>query len=466
MSTNLSVEDVPFNRFHTLLTVRSVGGLFVDGYVLSIIGVALATLSPQLGLDAFWQGMIAASALLGIFVGGFIGGTLTDRLGRRMLYFVGPAMFVIFSVLQFWVTSGTELFALRFMTGIAVGIEYPVATAFLVEFLPKKQRGPCLASLNVLWFAGAACAFIVAEALLHFGGENSWRWMLASTAFIGVLLFLIRIGTPESPRWLLSKGRADEAERIIRRVYGADFGLVNLPENRDGKKFQLRDLLHSGYGKRMTFVAIFWTCSVTPVFAVYAFAPRVLDALHLSGDWASWGSIAITLLFVVGCILAMRQVNTLGRRNLLIRSFLWSGLALLLLGWLNNGPSLLILALFGAYALCIGGAQVLQFVYPNEIFPTEIRAGAVGFTASLSRIGAAAGTWLVPLSLQNAGIETTMYIAAAITFTGLLVSWLMAPETKDLTLTEAASLHEEVSAMKPRQPVFSERRSKAINTQR
>jgi len=102
---------------------------------------------------------------------------------------------------------------------------------------------------------------------------------------------------------------------------------------------------------------------------------------------------------------------------------------------------------------------VLQFVYPNEIFPTEIRAGAVGFTASLSRIGAAAGTWLVPLSLQNAGIEATMYIAAAITFTGLLVSWLMAPETKNLTLNEAASLGEEAPLNPARQPVFFERPS-------
>lgn len=464
MSTTISIEDVPFNRFHKILTVRSVGGLFVDGYVLSIIGVALATLSPQLGLDAFWQGLIAASALVGIFVGGFIGGALTDKLGRRLLYFVGPVMFVAFSVAQFWVQSGEQLFALRFMIGIAVGIEYPVATAFLVEFLPKKQRGPCLASLNVMWFAGAAAAFIVAESLLHVGGENGWRWTLASTAVIGALLFIIRLGTPESPRWLMSKGRHSEAEAVIRRVYGPRFSLANLPENRDGRKLKIRDLLHAGYGKRMAFVSIFWTCSVTPVFAVYAFAPRVLDALHLSGEWASYGSIAITLLFVVGCILAMRRVNTLGRRKLLIRSFLWSALALLLLGWMNNGPSLLILALFGAYAVCIGGAQVLQFVYPNEIFPTEIRAGAVGFSASLSRIGAAAGTWLIPLSLQNLGIASTMYIAAGITLTGLVVSWLMAPETKDLNLDDAASLSTDPQAYaRYRDTIQSERPRTAIN---
>jgi putative MFS transporter len=141
-------------------------------------------------------------------------------------------------------------------------------------------------------------------------------------------------------------------------------------------------------------------------------------------------------------------VNTLGRRKLLLQSFLWSGLALLLLGLLRDGPSMIILLMFGLYALFIGGAQVLQLVYPNEIFPTEIRAGAVGVGTSLSRIGAAVGTWLVPVSLQTVGIGTTMYIAAAITFFGLIVSWFLAPETNARSLEDAASLDDS-----PRQKV-------------
>ncbi|HGO9443656.1 MFS transporter [Serratia marcescens] len=443
MSNTISVEDVPLNRFHRLLTVRSGGGSFVDGYVLSIIGIAMMKVSPALGLSAFWEGLIAASALIGIFFGGFIGGALTDRLGRRVLYFVGPTLFVVCSLTQYWVQSGEVLFALRFMNGVAVGIEYPVATAFLVEFLPKKNRGPCLATLTILWFAGAAVAYLAGEAILNFGGPDAWRLTLASTAVIGALLFIVRLGTPESPRWLLSKGRHAEAEAIIRRVYGPEFGLDNLPVQAESKNLSFANLLHSGYGKRMAFVAIFWTCSVIPVFAVYAFAPKVLDALHLRGNWASYGSVAITLLFVVGCVIATRLINVLGRRKLLLHSFLWSGLALLLLGFLRDGPSAVILLMFGLYALFIGGAQVLQLVYPNEIFPTEIRAGAVGVGTSLSRIGAAVGTWLVPLSLQNIGIGPTMYIAAAITFFGLIVSWFMAPETNARSLEDASSLEEE-----------------------
>lgn len=440
MSNNISLEDVPLSRFHQLQTIRSGGGSYVDGYVLSIIGITMTQISPALGLNNFWEGIIAASALIGIFFGGFIGGWLTDKLGRKLIYFVGPTLFIVCSVAQYWVESGLSLFSLRFLIGMGVGIEYPVATAFLVEFLPKKYRGPRLATLTILWFAGAATSYLVGEAILHTAGENGWRLALASTAVIGAILFILRLGTPESPRWLLSKGRPEEADAVIKKVYGPEFGIRNLPEQGNSLNLSFRDLLRSGYGKRMMFVSLFWTCSVIPVFAVYAFAPKVLQALHLNGDWASYGSVTITMLFVIGCIIATRLVNSMGRRRLLINSFLWSGLALLGLGLFSNHSELLVVAMFGAYALFIGGAQVLQLVYPNEIFPTEIRACAVGVGTSMSRVGAAVGTWLVPISLDSLGISSTMYIAAGVTFVGLLVSWWLAPETKAMDLDQASSL--------------------------
>ncbi|MBN3769338.1 MULTISPECIES: MFS transporter [Burkholderia] len=442
MSTNhMSIEDVPLNGFHQLLTIRSGGGWLMDGYVLSIIGVAMVQFSDALGLTGFWQGMVAASALIGIFFGGFIGGWLSDRLGRKKPYFFGPVIFFVCSLAQLWVHSGEALFVLRFLIGIGVGIEYPVAGSLLVEFMPRKYRGPRLAMLTIIWFFGAALAYIVGNIILGSGGPDAWRWVLASPAVIGLALFFVRIGTPESPRWLLSKGRVAEADDVIRKVYGPSFSVKNLPEEQTEKKISLWALLHSGYGKRMLFVSVFWSCSVIPVFAVYSFAPRVLEALHLTGKWESFGSVAITLLFVVGCIIATWIINELGRRAMVIHSFLWSGLALLGLGACSGGSAVLILVLFGAYAVLIGGAQVLQLVYPNEIFPTDIRAFAVGMGASLSRIGAAVGTWLVPIALQTVGIGNTMYAAAAVSFVGLIASLALAPETRSLSLQEAASLN-------------------------
>jgi len=439
-SPNASVEDVPLNNFHRLLTARSGGGSFVDGYVLSIIGIAMLQITDALQLTEFWQGLIAASALIGVFFGGFIGGWLTDKLGRKKVYFIGPSLFILCSLAQFWVESAWLLFALRFIIGLAVGIEYPVATSLLVEFLPKKQRGPRLAALTILWFAGAAFAYVVGNAIINTGADDAWRYALASAAVIGLVLFVLRLGTPESARWLLSKGRDAEAEQVIKRVYGTHYSLRDLPEQPDERKMTFRDLLRSGYGQRLFFVSVFWSCSIIPVFAVYAFAPKVWQALNLKGEWASYGSMFITLLFVVGCILATRLINTIGRRSMLIHSFLWSGLALLLLAAFSNSHELLVLCLFGAYAVFIGGAQVLQLVYPNELFPTEIRAFAVGIGTSLSRVGAAVGTYLVPLSLTSIGIGNTMYVAAGVTFIGLAAAWAMAPETRSLNLRDAAAL--------------------------
>lgn len=440
MTRNVSIEDAPLSWFHQLLSIRSGGGWVLDGYVLSIIGVAMVQFSSDLSLSNFWQGMIAASALIGIFFGGFLGGVLTGHFGRRKLYFVGPALFVVCSLAQFWAESGLMLFICRFLIGIGVGFEYPVAGSLLVEFMPRKHRGPRLAMLTILWFAGAALAYVVGNIILENGDAQAWRLVLASPAVIGVLLLLVRIGTPESPRWLLSKGRLAEAEQVIKKVYGPSFSLRNLPEQPAETKVSLFDLLHSGYGKRMLFVAVFWSCSVIPVFAVYSFAPKVLQALNLKGAWATYGSVLITLMFVVGCIIATRLINAMGRRRMVIHSFLWSGLALLGLGFFSDGAELLVLALFGAYAVLIGGAQVLQLVYPNELFPTEIRSAAVGLGASLSRIGAAIGTWLVPISLESIGIANTMYVAAGVTMIGLIVSLALAPETRSLSLQEAASL--------------------------
>ena len=437
----VSVEDAPLNSFHQRLTVAVGGASLMDGYILSIIGVALVQMTAQLQLSNFWQGMIATPALLGIFVGGLFSGWLTDKFGRRKVVFVAPIVFLIASTLQFWTDSPLVIFLLRFFIGIAIAIDYSAATSLFVEFVPKKYRGSRLAGFTILWFAGAALAYIFGDMIVRASGENGWRWALASSILIGVLLLLSRINTSESARWLMTKNRNSEAEAIIQKVYGSNYSLANLPETQSNQKMSLGEMLRMGYGKRLAFVSIFWTCAVIPVFAVYAFAPKVLSALKLEGDWAAYGSVAITLLFVVGCIGGTKLIDVLGRRKMLIHSFLWSGLALLFLGALADSSEMVVLMLFGAYALFIGGAQVLELVYPNEIFPTALRPYAMGWGVSASRIGAAIGTFLVPVSLESIGIGNTMYIAAAVTFIGLVVSVAWAPETKSKDLAEAASLN-------------------------
>lgn len=441
LSLTESFDQAPLNTFHKRLVIYSSGGPFLDGYVLSIIGMALVQATPQLQLNLFWEGMIGASALVGVFLGGFAGGWFTDKYGRQILYTIDLIAIGLFSLCQFWVESALALFILRLLIGIAVGADYPIATALLAEFAPQKYRGPFVAFLLVMWFVGAAAGYIVGDIMLRTEHLDAWRWMLASAALPTAIFLFLRRNTPESPRWLVQKGRFMDAKAVLKLVYNRDISIRELTSMAPTTKpASVSALFKAGYGSRMLFVTIFWTCAIVPLFAVYAFGPKIMAALGLTGSLGNLGAAAITVLFMLGCLPPLLIINKKGRRFLLLNSFFWSGLALLLLSLFPDSSQVVILLLFSAYALATGGSQTLQFVYPNELFPTEIRASAVGLASSLSRIGAAIGTYCVPFALVHLGIGPTMLVAAAVTFIGFAVSWKMAPETKSSSLEDSASL--------------------------
>ncbi|MCY1136965.1 MFS transporter [Actinoplanes sp. Pm04-4] len=440
-----TLDDAALSPFHKRLAILSSGGPFLDGYILSIIGVAMIQLTPELGLSANEQGLVSAVALIGIFFGAFLGGWLTDKFGRHLLFTIDLVALVACSVAQAFVHDVWWLIGLRLLIGVAVGADYPIATSLLAEFTPRRWRGKLLGAYVCMWFVGAAAAYVVGQFLLTFDG--GWRWMLASAALPGLIIILLRLGTPESPRWLAKMGRTDEANEVLAQVYGPGVTVADLGEEQT-QNVGVAAMLRSGYGKRMAFITLFWTFSIIPLFAVYAFGPAILEALNLGGDLAHIGSAVITILFLVGCVVAVFLVDRIGRRKLILHSFGWSAVALIGLGLATGASPWLIMALFAAYAVLIGGTQIMQWVYPNELFPTEIRGSAVGLASSLSRIGAAVGTYLVPLALTGLGIGTTMLIGGAVTLAGLLVSLAWAPETRGLTLAESAALPARATAVR------------------
>src|SRR5579875_2357121 len=164
-ATNV-VEDAKFSPFHLKLTIYSSGGPFLDGYILSIIAIALTQITPQLHLNAMWSGLIGASALIGIFIGGFMG-YFTDKFGRQLMYTLDFILLIVASILQFFVQTGWELFLIRLILGISVGADYPIATSLLAEFSPKKQRGAMLGVTLVAYYIGSTVAYIVGQLMLR-----------------------------------------------------------------------------------------------------------------------------------------------------------------------------------------------------------------------------------------------------------------------------------------------------------
>ncbi|PEG41228.1 MFS transporter [Mycolicibacterium agri] len=427
------IDDAPLTSFHKKLALYSSGGPFIDGYALTIIGVALITMEPALDLSSTEIGLIGAASLVGVFVGGMFFGYLTDRIGRQFMYIADLLALALFSVLSAFAGEAWQLIILRFLLGVAIGADYPIATSLLAEYSPKKYRGTLLGAMFVVWAIGAAAAFVVAY-LLRGVGPDAWRYLLASPAIFAVATLLARLGTPESARWLLSKGRVAQAEAAVKKVFGPQYGVKDLPAEPEVKTSFVK-VFQRPYLRRTIFVAVFWTAQVIPLFAVYTFAPDLMTSFGLEGDANLYGgSLIIALLFVVGGFPGLYLVERIGRRKLLLGSFAIIVVALAIPIVVPDVPAWLFFTALAVFAVTSGASSFLEVVYPNEIFPTEVRATGVGVGTAASRVGSAASTYLMPIALASIGASGVMAIGAAITLGALIISYFLAPETRGIAL--------------------------------
>lgn len=431
------LEQTPrFQSFIKKLAVYCGGTSLLDGYILSSIGPAMVQLGPLLNLDAFWKGAIGSGALMGILIGGPIFGSLSDRVGRKLPFIVIPICMAVLTLASMFVTSPEQLFVIRFLLGLVIGSDYPSATAYLSEYSPAKSRGYMIGYLMIMWISGMTLGEIVGYVV--YNSVYSWQICLGLPAIFAILLALGRRSCPESPRWLVNKNRRDEAVAIMKSVYGPEVAVNSLEETSTAKA-SYSELFTPKYLKRVLFAGIFWATQVLPMFAIYIFAPALLQSMGLSeGRDGALGSILIGLIFVVGVVFGAAIIEKFGRRPLIIVSFVGMAVGLLVLGILPDTPFWLIVFGFTLYAIASGPPNVLDWVYPNELFPTEIRAAGVGTATMISRTGPILGTFALPTFLEMYGIQMTMLAMVGVLVIGLLACIAWAPETRGLDLAEAS----------------------------
>lgn len=433
MTQTTLMDDVPLNRFHLKITGLTFGAHLTDGYILGSVGFALTQMTPQMALTPFWQGMIGSSALLGLFLGSLILGWIADTVGRQKIFCFSFILITLASGMQFFVESAEQLFLLRMLIGFGLGGDFAVGHTILAEFAPRKHRGVLLGAFSVLWTVGYVAASFVGHLALQTDAEG-WRWLLASSALPAFAILLLRIGTPESPRWLLRRGRRDEAVKIVHRLFGPNVTLQE--ERQQTQDGSLSALFRPRYRRRTAFNCLFFVCLVIPYFAIYTFLPAILRQMGLDQGFAT--DLLLSGLLLVGAVLGIVLTALCSRRGFLIGSFVFLAACLLLLSLLHNSAGIWLIVLFAAFTLVMSAVSNLVGVFPAESFPTDIRSRGVGFATSMSRLGSAVGTLLLPLAIVNYGIAGTMALLAAILVLGALVSIAWAPETKGLTLTDAS----------------------------
>jgi len=431
----VKIDDLPIGRFHLKIAGLTFGAHFTDGYILGLIGIAFTLLSPQMQLDAFWQGLIGASALIGLFLGSLFFGWISDHLGRQKIFLISFVLITLASVMQFYVESAAALLFCRILIGIGLGGDFSVGHAMLAEFAPRKHRGVLLGSFSVIWTFGYVAATFVGTAMLSLG-DDAWRYMLASSAIPAALILIARIGTPESPRWLVNQGRIEEARAIVRKHLGAHVVLDEEPtvERHSGYKA----LFSREYRKRTAFNCLFFVCIVMPYFAIYTFLPTILAKMGLAEGFGT--ELMLNMLLIIGALVGIWCTVKFSRRGFLIGSFVILAAALFLLAVLPGSAAWLMVLVFGLFTLVLSAVSNLVGVFPAESFPTPVRASGIGLATAVSRLGSAVSTFLLPLSVAGIGLSPTMGILAGILAFGALISWAWAPETKALTLSQACTV--------------------------
>jgi putative MFS transporter len=423
---SISFEDAPFSAVHRKVRAGAFMGMICCGYILGIVGIALSYAAEPLGLTSFWMGVIGAGSLFGILFGSLVIGALADRVGRRPLFVSGMLVSVMLSLLQFVISDPAALAVVRFLLGMNIGWDYTVGISMLSEWTPKKLRARVLGWLLVLWTVGYVIAYITGFILNWIGGL-SWQIILCSSAVPGVLGILLRLGTPESPGWLARKGRTQEALAVIREHLGDGYGLPEEPEEKASASWFR---LFSKELRYNTLVSgIFFACQVLPFFAISIFLPLVLSDLKIENPHAS--GILYNVVMMVGVLIGTWLLDVISRRAFLLWTF-YGGAAILLVMTLWQGmPGPIALTFLSMFSLILAIAIALEFAYPPELFPTELRASGVGLTVSISRIGAAGGTFLLPMISESFGVYASLGGCIAAMLIGGIVCHIWAPETSD-----------------------------------
>jgi putative MFS transporter len=414
------------------MTAATGGGMFIDGFVFATFAAAMAGRAhDELRVTALWESLISASVLVGTFFGGLFLGYVTDRIGRRPMFTIDLSVFLACAVLIYFVQESWQVFAIGLVMGLAVGADYSIGSPLLGEFAQARNRGNRLGLLEIMWNVGYVVAYMVGYAINTYE-PGAWRFILAASAVPAIICLIMRHGLPESPRWLISKGRREEALAILRdQMEIADPGDV-VEEEETGTRWGL--LFSKDYLRRTVFACTFWSAIVMPYFALTFFQPTILRTLGL-GDSALLGALLGTIIALVGATIGWYLVDRVGRRRILITPMFVCGLFLLLAAAYSYLPAAVGAICFFGYLFSYGIMSILPGIYPEEIFPSSVRASGVGVATAASRAAAALGTFLLPTVEAGLGTPAVLVIMGVVSIIGGVTSYFWAPETNGMALT-------------------------------
>ncbi|GAA5139745.1 MFS transporter [Pseudonocardia adelaidensis] len=441
-------ESGRLTRPQRRIAITAIGGYFVDGYDLLILSGALLGIVPEFGLGPAELGALTAAAFLGMSAGSLLAGPMTDRYGRRKVFFASMALFVVGSLAFLPAQAAWQIIAIRFLVGLAIGADMPAAGALIAEFIPSRRRGTYTALAGVAWMLGSVVA--VGVTLIIFttgGGPQHWRWALATGAIAAIILLFLRHRTPDSPHWLRSKGREADAQAAWRYATG-DSGTAPIPPlselaSPNAGAGALRRLFRRPLSLVLLGMCIYWGFNNLYGSAILLYQPTLIQRIAVPGTFGPLLFTAATSLLavVIGLIVCFVVVERVGRRFIAIAGTSTVVVAGVVI-WAGFQSSTLVLVAFAAAIGFInGGTSMAFYAWAPEVFPTELRGRGIGLVNTVGKLGSVVGTFLLPFAFAAFGGGAFLLIAVLAAVNVAAIS-VLSIETKGQTLDEVQATAE------------------------
>ena len=441
------LDRLPWGRFHTLVVAALGITWILDGLEVTLAGTVAGALktSPVLQFSNADVGLAGSAYLAGAVLGAIFFGWLTDRLGRKKLFFITLTVYLLATAATAFSWNLWSFLLFRFITGAGIGGEYAAINSTIQELVPARVRGWTDLVINGSFWIGAALGALGAIVLLDpavIDPEHGWRAAFLIGALLACIVFFMRLWLPESPRWLMTHGRAVEAEEIVAGIEARLRAEGHVIPDAPLPTVRLRSRSHTPLGdvwhtllhahRQRTFVGLALMAAqaffYNAIFFTYAL---VLTTFYgIPNEHVGWYILPFAAGNVLGPILLGRLFDTIGRRPMIAFTYLMSGLLLALTGWLFAQGLLSVREQTLAWSVIFffaSAAASSAYLTVSETFPLEIRALAIAlFYAVGTGIGGVIGPLLFG-ALIDTGSRMSLFggylLGAALMLIAAAIMW-------------------------------------------
>ncbi len=432
--------------------VVAVGGLLF-GYDTAVIAGAIGFLQTKFHLDAFMTGWVASSILFGCIIGATLAGILSDYFGRKKILIVSALLFMVSSILSAIPHTVTELVIGRIIGGLGIGITSLLSPLYIAEIAPAKIRGR-LVSLNQLAIVIGIFVVYFVNAGIAGAGEaawninTGWRWMFGVGIIPSLIFLILLFFVTESPRWLVQKGRKEEALQILKRINNnsqqAKTQLDEIKKSIKNESGSIKELFRPGLRIALVIgvlLGIFQQFSGSN--AIMYYAPEIFKSTGVGDNIAFIQTVMIGAVNMIFTLVAIWLIDKVGRKILLMVGSVSMAACLMIIGVCfhlgkTGGPWILIFILLAIASYAVSLAPV-TWVIASEIFPTRIRGRAMSFVTVVIWIGDFVVSQTFPVLINTIGSALTFGTYALMLVLAFLFVLKVVPETRNKTLEDIAN---------------------------